>query len=226
MGEEDSVGLDPGGDVPEIVGAVRPGLGAGDGDFEGVVAGGEGAELEPQWVDLVARTPVGPAEVRGGDALFQGVAVYHVGGGPESAGRVESAERSAVIAPRSPGPQGVAVEEDVVRLLHEFVAASVSAVACGDEGQLSAAGGGVEVEVHRERAVGEGGVGTLVVGELGGVQQGRDGAVNAGVAGEGAFLGYEAGAEDVALVAPGVDVSADPQGVHGFEPTLHAREVG
>ena len=100
---------------------------------KGQVEGGNG----------IARAPVGAAEVRGGHAFLEGVAANDVGGGPEAAGRVEPPVGAAVGAPGRPGLEGVAVKEEDVFLLGEFVAARVAAVAGSQEVQGGAAGGGV-----------------------------------------------------------------------------------
>ena len=190
-----------------------------------MLAGGEVAEREAERLHVVARAPVGAAEVGRGHALLEGVAAVDVGGGPEAAGRVQPAVGAAVGAPGRPGLQGVAVEEDDVFLLGEFVAARVAAVAGGQEVEGGACGGGVEGERNGQRAVGKCRKGPLVVGELGRVEQ-RAGALGEGdITRQVALVHGDAGADGVAFVGPGVDVDAHPQGVGIGEPRLHVGEV-
>ena len=76
-----------------------------------------------------------------------------------------------------------------------------------------------------QRRVGELGEGPLVVGQLGGVEQGGNGMRRRPIAGKVAFLHVEPGRQSVALGGPCIDVGAHPKGVGGGHPRLERRQV-
>ncbi len=221
-----SVGFDPGGDVPKVERAVGPSLRAGYRDLEGVLSWTECSQWNTQGRHIITGAPIGAAEVGGGHALFQGVAIEDIGRGPESAGGIEPAIGPTIGAPGGPRLQCVAVQKDGVGLFGEFIAASVAAVSGGQEGELGAGSGSIQFKVHQKRAVGERRIGALVMGQLGGVDQGEHRTGHMGIASQRALFGGNGGTQGVPFGSPGVDVGAYPHGVGRFKPGLKSTEVG
>ena len=185
----------------------------------------EVSQLNAPRFDLITRAPIRTAQVRRRHALLQCVSTQDIGGRPESAGRVEPTESATVVAPRGPSSHCVAIHHHNVGLLGEFVSTSVPAVPGGQEQEVHVAGM-LEVKGHLQRRVRELSEGPLVVGQLGGVEQGGNGMRRRPIAGQVTFHHVQPCRQGVSLGGPGVDVGAHPKRVGGGHPRLEGRQVG